>query len=219
MGTEASGEKPAPWISLLGLGTRLLETGEDGKVRLAVTLPDAQALDGLAAALARLVAAGLRRDAGYLPAPGLAREYLPSRLPQPQRAMRGDPHEVFIGRQQRQRVTHAQLSEQSVDRADLHTSPATPVAQFGSVDMILPVRIEKGQCGEPLDEVFARTRAGETLQQLLKDQSRRDQNFAVLEGPAQCRDFRGGRHHIPAKGQRPDAGIDEQDHRRERSAL
>jgi superfamily II DNA/RNA helicase len=51
---------PAPEaVAAIKSGLReCLETGEDGKVRLAVTLPDAQALDGLAAALARLVAAG-----------------------------------------------------------------------------------------------------------------------------------------------------------------
>lgn len=38
-----------------------LESGEDGKIRLAVTLPDADAVDGLATALARLVAAGQNR--------------------------------------------------------------------------------------------------------------------------------------------------------------
>jgi hypothetical protein len=51
---------PAPEaVAAVKAGLReCLETGEDGKVRLAVTLPDAQALDGLAAALARLVSAG-----------------------------------------------------------------------------------------------------------------------------------------------------------------
>ncbi|MCC6473913.1 MAG: DEAD/DEAH box helicase [Burkholderiales bacterium] len=39
-----------------GLG-QCMHTGEDGKLHLAVTLPDAQALDGLAAALARLLSA------------------------------------------------------------------------------------------------------------------------------------------------------------------
>jgi superfamily II DNA or RNA helicase len=51
---------PAPEaLAAVRAGLRdCVETGEDGKVRLAVTLPDARALDGLAAALARLVAAG-----------------------------------------------------------------------------------------------------------------------------------------------------------------
>ncbi len=50
---------PAPEaVAAVKAGLReCLETGEDGKVRLAVTLPDAQALDGLAAALARLASA------------------------------------------------------------------------------------------------------------------------------------------------------------------
>jgi superfamily II DNA or RNA helicase len=55
-----AGAAPAPEaVAAVKAGLRqCLETGEDGKVRLAVTLPDAQALDGLATALARLVSAG-----------------------------------------------------------------------------------------------------------------------------------------------------------------
>jgi superfamily II DNA or RNA helicase len=55
-----AGAAPAPeTIAAVKAGLRqCLETGEDGKVRLAVTLPDAQALDGLAATLARLVSPG-----------------------------------------------------------------------------------------------------------------------------------------------------------------
>jgi hypothetical protein len=50
---------------------------------------------------------------------------------------------VLVGRQQRQRVTHVELSQQGVNRSDLQAGAATSVAQFGGVDMILSVGIEK----------------------------------------------------------------------------
>jgi superfamily II DNA or RNA helicase len=51
---------PAPEaVAAVKAGLRqCMESGEDGKIHLAVTLPGVEALDGLAAALARLIAAG-----------------------------------------------------------------------------------------------------------------------------------------------------------------
>jgi hypothetical protein len=53
---------PAPdAVAAIKAGLRqCVETGEDGKVHLAVTLPGMEALDGLAAALAQMTAAGAR---------------------------------------------------------------------------------------------------------------------------------------------------------------
>jgi hypothetical protein len=51
---------PAPEaVAVVKAGLRqCVETGDDGKIRFAVTLPGAEALDGLAAALARLIEPG-----------------------------------------------------------------------------------------------------------------------------------------------------------------
>ncbi len=55
-------------------------------------------------------------------------------------AVRGSPNEVFIGRQQCQLVTDAELCEQGVDGADLQTGATATIAQFRGVDVILSVR-------------------------------------------------------------------------------
>lgn len=50
----AAGVAPEAVAAVKASLRQCVETGEDGKIRLAVTLPDMQALDGLAAALAKL---------------------------------------------------------------------------------------------------------------------------------------------------------------------
>ena len=126
---------------------------------------------------------------------------------------------VVVGRQQRESVTDAQLREQGIDGTYLHTGTAAAISQFSSVDVILPVRGEERQGREPADDVVARTWAGKPLQQFLQDQPRGDDGFVAFKGVAQREHFRGGGNLIATEGERPDAGIDEQRHLRERSAL
>ena len=116
-------------------------------------------------------------------------------------------------------MTDAELCEQGVDGADLHAGATASIAQFRGIDVILPVWSEERQGREPADDVVARTWAGKPLQQFLQDQPRGDDGFAALKGVAQREHCRGGRNLIATEGERPDAGIDEQCHRRERSAL
>ena len=78
----------------------------------------------------------------------------------------------------------AKLGEQGVDGADLHAGATAAIAQIRGVDVILPVRCDERQRREPLDDVFARTRAGESLQQFLQDQSRSHDDFTDLKGAA-----------------------------------
>ena len=113
-----------------------------------------------------------------------AYEVLAILSPHLQRAVRGGPDKVVIGRQQRQFVTNAELREQGVDGADLHTRATAAIAQFRGVDVILPVRSEERQGREPVDEVFARTRAGKPLQQFLQDEPRGHDGFAAFKGVA-----------------------------------
>gem|GEM_PF-4254948 len=96
--------------------------------------------------------------------------------PHAQWAVRGGSDKVVVGRQQRQSVTDAELREQSVDGADLHTGATAAITQFRGVNMILPVRGEERQGREPVDDVFTRTRTCEPLQQFLQNQSRRHKN-------------------------------------------
>lgn len=116
-------------------------------------------------------------------------------------------------------MTETELGEQGVDGANLHTRAPAAIAQFRGVDVILPVRSQQRQGREPLDDVFACTRAGESLQQFLQDQPRGHDGFAAFKGVAQRVYLWGGGGLVATEGERPDARIDEQGHRRERSAL
>jgi hypothetical protein len=82
-----------------------------------------------------------------------------------------------------------------------------------------PVRNEKRQRGEALNDVLASSRAGESLQELLQDQSRCHDDFAAFQSLAQRLHFRRAGGFVATQRERPDARVDEQAHRRERSAL
>lgn len=127
--------------------------------------------------------------------------------------------EVIVRGQQGQFVAYAKLGKKRIDRAHLDPGSTASVAQLGSLDVILPVRSDEGQCGKSLENVSARTRAGETLKQLLQDKAGCHDDFLALEGIAQFTDLRDRGPLVPSEGERPDAGIDEQRHRRDRSAL
>lgn len=116
-------------------------------------------------------------------------------------------------------MANAELRQDGIDRANLQTGPTTAISQFRGSDMILPVRRQQRQRREPIDDVFPRSRTGEALQQFLQDQPRSQDRCATFEGIAQRLYFWSQRSLVAPEGKRPYAGIDEQTHRRERSAL
>jgi hypothetical protein len=127
--------------------------------------------------------------------------------------------EIVVGCQQHQVVTNAQLRDYRVDRADLQAGAAATIAQVRSVDVIQPVRSQERQRRKTVDDVLSRLRTGKSLQQFLQDQTRDHNGFTTFERVAQYANLRGGRNLVSAERERPDARIDEQGHRRERSAL
>ncbi len=126
---------------------------------------------------------------------------------------------VIIGRQQHQFVMDAELGDHGVNRSKLQPGTMTSIAQLCSVDMILPVRCRERQGRKPVNDVFTRTRAGKSLQQFLQDKTCGHDNFATFESVAQHTHLGGSGGLVAAECERPDTGIDEQGHRRERSAL
>src|ERR1035438_10819422 len=84
---------------------------------------------------------------------------------------------------------------------------------------ILPVRGKEREGRKPVDNVLTRTRTGEPLQQFLQNQSSGHNGFATFEGATQRPYLWTIGRLVATEGERPDAGIDEQRHRRERSAL
>lgn len=126
---------------------------------------------------------------------------------------------IAIGREQRQAVTNAKLCEQGIDGADLQAGAATAVSQLGGFDVILPVRREKRQVVEVIDDRLACPWPGESLQKLLQDQAGRENHAAALQGGAKRVHLGRGSDLVTPEGKRPDTGIDKQVHRRDRAAL
>ena len=126
--------------------------------------------------------------------------------------MRRGQEEVVIGGEQRQLVTNAQLRKHGVDRADLQAGATTAISQLRGIDVILPVWGQKRQGREPINDVFACPRAGESLQQFLQDEPRGYDAVAAFEGVAQRACLWRGGGSVAPEGKRPDASIDEQVH-------
>ena len=126
---------------------------------------------------------------------------------------------IAVGRKHRQVVTDAKLREQGVDRADLNAGAAAAVTKFRCIDMIAPVGNQKRQGREAIEDAFAGSRPGKPLQQLLQYETGGEELFAGLYRSKKLARLRRGRRRIPPKSERPDAGIDKEAQRRERSAL
>jgi hypothetical protein len=88
-------------------------------------------------------------------------------LPQPQWEVSCDQGEIPISRKQLQFVPKAELSEQGVDGADLNTRASTSIAKARGADVVFAIRHDERKCAEPVYDVFAGPRAGETLQEFL----------------------------------------------------
>jgi hypothetical protein len=81
--------------------------------------------------------------------------------------------EIPVGREHGQLMIDTELREQSVDGPQLHAGAAASVAKRRGLNMIVPIRHEKGKSRKALDDVLSRPRAGKPLQQLLKDDAGR----------------------------------------------
>jgi hypothetical protein len=115
-------------------------------------------------------------------------------------------------------MLYAQLREQGVDRPDLDSFTAARVPELGRLDVVVPIGSQHRQRVEVADDLATVTRAGQSLKDLLKDESRRD-DLASREFAAQFLDLRQVGRRISTKRERPYAGIDENRHLRERSFL
>jgi hypothetical protein len=60
-------------------------------------------------------------------------------------------------------VTDAQLGEQGVNRSNLKAAATASVAQFGSINVVLSIWIEKRQSGKSINDILAGTGSGESL--------------------------------------------------------
>jgi len=116
-------------------------------------------------------------------------------------------------------MAQTNLRNDRIDSPYLHAGAPAAISQIGGLNMVLTVWRQKRQRTEALDDFAPSTRPRESLQELLKHESGSDYRFARLERVAK-RDHLGSRERsVASKRQRPDAGIDEERHLRERSFL
>ncbi len=94
-------------------------------------------------------------------------------------------YDVVVGRQQGKLVANAELRKDGIDRANLQTGATTAISQFRRIDVILAVGRQQGQGCETIDDVFARTRPGKSLQQFLQYQPGGKDRIATIQGCAQ----------------------------------
>jgi len=130
-----------------------------------------------------------------------------------------NPLEVSIRREQDQVVRKTEPRKQRVDRADLRPSPATSIPERRGLDMVLSIRDKKWKRSEAVDDRPSIPRTVESLQQLLQDQTGRKDGIALGEVVRQGVDLAMARCDVPPQRERPDARVDEDVHRLERSAL
>jgi hypothetical protein len=65
-------------------------------------------------------------------------------------------------------MTEAQLRQQRVDGADLHTLTAAMIAQLRGIDMVAAIGHQERQSRKPLKDRIAGSRTGKSLQEFLQ---------------------------------------------------
>lgn len=93
-----------------------------------------------------------------------------------------DVLEVLIGAEKSQNVPDTKLRNERIDCPDLNTRSTTRVSQRRSLDVIISVRNQERHGGKPLENLGACLGPSETLQQLLKNESSRENSLAGAKG-------------------------------------
>ncbi len=96
--------------------------------------------------------------------------------------MARDVFEVLIGAEERQVVPDTKLSNQHIDCSNLDSHATARVAQRRSLDVIISVRNQERHSGKPLENLGTCLGPSETLQQLLKNESGREDGLAGAKG-------------------------------------
>lgn len=78
--------------------------------------------------------------------------------------MRGRVTEVLVRTQQDQLVSNRELSEERVDRSELHAIAPATVAYLGCLDVVVAIGRDRWQSRETTQDRCALTRAPEPLQ-------------------------------------------------------
>ena len=140
-------------------------------------------------------------------------------FPQTQSGPFRNAGKVVVGRKHDEVVADAKLREQAVDGSDLDAAASAGVSQRRRFDVIGAGRGDEWKGGKTLDDACCVPWPAEPLQQLLKDQSGREDRFSSRQGLPQAGYGRVIGRRVPSQGEGPYARVDEQVHERERSRL
>ena len=106
-------------------------------------------------------------------------------------------------------MSQTELDEHGVDGSNLDTVTPASVADFGSFCVVFPIRLQEAQRAEPFDQLATRFGACKALKKLLQHEACGQDLVGPIESVPKCVDFGLSSENVPAKGERPDAGIDE----------
>ncbi len=136
-------------------------------------------------------------------------------MPARSRALR-EVVKVPVRREHHEIMSNAELRQQSVDCPDLDAAPTSSVSEFRGQDVIAPVGDDHWNGREALQQPVAILGPRDALENFLQHQSSGGQRLSSANGPDEFSDFSRRRWSIPAKRQRPDAGVHEEAHSRSR---
>lgn len=130
-----------------------------------------------------------------------------------------DAPEIGVGREQLQFVANAELGEDRVDGSYLDSPPPAAIANLRGFKVVVTVGRDERKSGEPGDDRLLCARPMEPLENLLVDESRRNNEFTVRQRSCQGAHLEEVGRWVAAKRPRPYAGVDEEAQSRERSCL
>ena len=102
-----------------------------------------------------------------------------------------------------------ELYEHGVDGSNLDTVTPASVADFGSFCVVFPIKLQEAKRAEPIDQLATRLGACEPLKKFLQHEACSKDLVCPIERVPKRADFGRSCDSVPAKGERPDAGIDE----------
>lgn len=127
--------------------------------------------------------------------------------------------EIEIGRQHGQAPTQTELGQECADGTQLDSATSALISKLGGLDVVGAIRDDHGESPESIDQRRRCLGSTHSLQQFLKDQIGRQDRLSPLQRLPEARRFFATVWAVPAKGQRPNTGIDEEAQSRERSVL
>ena len=109
--------------------------------------------------------------------------------------------EVLIGAEECQAVPDAKLGNQRIDCPYLNSRATTGVAERCSLDVVISVRNQERYGGKPLENLGACLGPSETLQQLLENESGREDSLPAAKRVGKLGNLRNRLRRIPPQCQ------------------